>query len=115
MAMEMEMKMLDRGEKYRTIVKLNDGLEIQVNALNWVIFIPPKTRWYYCTLQALACNLFDYQIKKFAIENQRETIVALGENIEKARNYVWGQIEPLTNIKIGEPKRLKGDGGKKNG
>ena len=103
------MKMLSKGERYRTIVELKDGLEIQVNALNWVLFVPPKTRWFYCTLQALASDLFDYQIKKFAIQDKRKTIVALAENIERAREYIWNQLQPLTALKIGELKRLKGN------
>lgn len=110
----MEMKMLPKGERYRTIVKLKDGLEIKVNALNWVLYIPPKTHWFYSTLQSLANDLLDYQIKKFAIEDQKKTIVALGENIEKAKKYVWSQIKPLTIIKIEETERLKGNGDKKN-
>ena len=106
--------MLPRGERYRTIVELKDGLEIKVNALNWVLYIPPKTYWFYSTLQLLANDLLDYQIKKFAIEDQKKTIVALGENIEKAKKYVWSQIEPLTTIKIKEPKHLKSNGDQKN-
>ncbi len=106
--------MLPRGEKYRTIVELKDGLEIKVNTPNWVLYIPPKTYWFYSTLCALANDLFDYQIKKFAVADQRKTIIALAENIEKAKKYVWSQIEPLTTIKIVESKRLKSNGDQKN-
>ena len=107
--------MLPKGEKYRTIIELKDGLKIKVNTLNWVLYIPPKTYWFYSTLHALANDLFDYQIKKFAILDQRKTIIALGENIEKAKRYVREQIVPLTTLKIEEPKRLEGKGDKING
>lgn len=106
----MEIYMLPKGEKYRTIVELKDGLEIKVNTLNWVLYIPPKTYWFYGTLQALANDLFDYQIKKFAIEDKRKTIIALAKNIEKAKKYVWSQIEPLTTMKIKDSKGLKSNG-----
>lgn len=88
-----------QGETYQTVLKLPDGIKIQVNLNNWILLIPPRNYSYFSTLDSLLNDLLDYKIKLYAIQSEKKDITSLKESIEKARKEIMDIIKPLTTIK----------------
>ena len=92
------MKML-QGEKFESVLKLPDGIEIKANFNNWVLLIPPRNYSYFSTLDSLFDDLLDYKIKLYSIQNEKKDILSLREAIQKAREEVLKIMQSLTTIK----------------
>lgn len=88
-----------QGEKYQTIVKLPDGIEIKVNIHSWVLFIPPRNYYYLSSLEQVFDSLLEYRVKQLAINGVHKDIKNLKESIEKARDELIKIIQPLMTIK----------------
>ena len=61
-----------QGEKFKTIVKLPDGIEIKVNNLNWVLFIPPRNYSYLSTLEQVFDSFLEYRVKQHAVNGEKK-------------------------------------------
>lgn len=88
-----------QGEKFQTIVKLPDGIKIQVNLLNWILFIPPRNYFYFATAEQLFDDLLDYRIKQHGVSGETKDMRNLKNAIEKTREEVLGIMQPLTTVK----------------
>lgn len=98
--MEIIMKTL-QGGKFKTILKLSGGIEIKVDILNWVLFIPPRNYFYFSTPEQVLDDLLDYRIKQYAIEGGEKDMQNLKNAIEKARKEILEIMQPLMTIKKG--------------
>lgn len=87
-----------QGETYRTVLKLDNGIEIKANFHNWILFIPPRSYSYFPTLDYLLTDLLNYKIKLSAVQNPIKDITNLKTAIEKARAEVMAIVKPLTSI-----------------
>ena len=90
-----------QGEAFQDILKLDDGIEIKVNLLNWILLIPPRHYSYYATLEDLLQELFDYKVKISAINNLKKDLSSLKQSIEQAREEIKGIMESITTVKYG--------------
>lgn len=87
-----------QGETFRTILKLDNGIEIKANLNNWVLYVPPRSYSYFPTLDYLLTDLLNYKIKLSAVQNPIKDITSLKTAIENSRAEVMAIIKPLTSI-----------------
>lgn len=87
------------GETFQTILELPDGIKIQTNVHNWILFIPPRNYSYFSTLDSLFVDLLNYKIKLYAVQSKKKNLASLKDSIEKARKEVLDIVESLTTIK----------------
>lgn len=72
-------------------LKLDEGIEIKTDPLNWVLYIPSHTYWYYPSLSSLLTGLLDLKIKQAVIED----LLQLEQSINLAIENAVGKIERL--------------------
>ena len=96
---------IPKGQQYKTIVDLGD-VQIKADLRSWVLFIPPRTLWYYTSLECLFEDLLDLKIKSFANKSQKKDIESFGKAIAEANNYIAAIIKGLTSIKSPASERL---------
>lgn len=87
-----------KKKKFDLVLRLENGIEIRSNRLNWILFLPPKTFWYYNRLYSLFDDLFDLKIKFYSARDERKTLEGLRDCIEVAENGMVEIIKGLTTI-----------------
>lgn len=87
------------GEKHQVILKLNDGIEIRVNPLNWILFIPPRETYYFSGLDILLVDLFDQKLKINSLNIDMKDFKDLSEVIYKTRVEILEIMKDLTSFK----------------
>lgn len=87
--------------KLKTILKLENGIEIKADQLNWTLYIPsPRTYWYYSSLSDLFTDLLNLKIKEIVGKSPQKTLPNLIKAIEKANKEIREIIDSVTTIKI---------------
>ena len=90
-----------QGEARQDILKLDDGIQIKVNLLNWILLIPPRHYSYFPTLEDLLVDLLDYKIKLSAINSPKKDFSSLKDSIEKSKIEIRQIMKSLTTVKDG--------------
>ncbi len=86
---------MEKKSKYKTIVKFENGTEIKADLMSYVLFMPPRTYWYYTSLDSVFSDLLTLRIKELASSDSRHTLQSLADSINKAKaeiELVMGQL-----------------------
>ncbi len=97
-----------KTSKYKTIVRFENGIEIKVDQMSYILYIPsPRTYWYYSTLDALFSELLTLRIKELATKDSRQTLQSLADAISQAKTEIESILTQLTTPKTPEQSRLE--------
>lgn len=92
----------------KTVLKLENGIELRVDQMSWMIYTPsPRGYLYFSTLDGVMSELLNLRIKELAGNDKRKTVESLAEAITKAHQEIKQIINTLTTLKTSDQSRLE--------